>query len=104
MSALKDKLRMCYESCCFPHMHSLKMKQTKKYIFRQTWSQQHLSNTEVILFILISSLPYVRAVIFILDFYLQEVLKTMKQPQAMTLYMKVKVHKRLFMKIIQLVS
>jgi len=46
----------------------------------------------------------VRAVIFILDFYLQEGFKTIKHPQAMTLYLKVKVHKRLFIKIAQLVS
>lgn len=45
-----------------------------------------------------------RAVISILDFYLQEVFKTIKHPQAMTFYMKVKVHKRLFMKTVQLVS
>lgn len=41
-----------------------------------------------------------RAVIFILDVYLQEVFKTIKHPQAVTLYMKVKVHKRLVMKIV----
>lgn len=45
-----------------------------------------------------------RAVISILDFYLQEVFKTIKHPQAMTFYMKVKVRKRLFMKTVQLVS
>lgn len=45
-----------------------------------------------------------KAVIFILDFYLQEVLKTIKHPQAVTSYMKVKVQKRLYMKTVQLVS
>lgn len=45
-----------------------------------------------------------RVVIFILDCYLQEVFRTIKYPQALTLYMKVKVQKRLFMKTVQLVS
>lgn len=45
-----------------------------------------------------------RAVIFILDFYLQEIFKTIKHSQAMTLYMKVKVQTRLFIKTVQLVS
>lgn len=45
-----------------------------------------------------------RAVIFILDFYLQEVFNAIKHPQATTLYMKVKVQRRLFMKTVQFVS
>lgn len=45
-----------------------------------------------------------RAVIFILDFYLQEVFKTIKHPQAMTLYMKVEVQKGRFLKTVQLVG
>lgn len=45
---------------------------------------------------------YMRVVIFILDCYLQEVFRTIKYP--LTLYMKVKVQKRLFMKTVQLVS
>lgn len=37
-----------------------------------------------------------KAVILIPDFYLQKVLKTIKHPQAVTSYMKVKVQKRLY--------